>query len=150
MDKLIKIRVILVTIVAISTTVCGAKLLIKPESKKWYGVLFVSDYFPPLNGFPNASDANERSLICQKLGEIYNFKTSTLHPDHKAFYGLPGNRHTVITIYQVIDQAEQEKIIQAAKKVKRTYGVREFTIEFYSKETGPSPANQFLRKVRID
>jgi hypothetical protein len=37
-----------------------------------------------------------------------------------------------------------------AKQVRQELSSRSFVVEFYAKETGPSPRDQFLKKVRID
>ena len=150
MDKLTWIRISAFSLGSLAVLVLLMGMGIKHESKKWYGILYASDYFPPLNGFPIASDADERNLICKKLDEAFPFKNSSLHPDHKCFYGLPGSRYTLITVYEITDPTEQKKLLQIARSIRREEGTRSFAVEFYAKETGPSPRDQFIQKVRID
>lgn len=150
MDKLTKFPPLIFFICLIGTLVLMMNISIKPESKKWYGPLFASDYFPPLNGFPDTSDADEGRLIYMNLEKAYKFKNSSLHSGCKNLYWLPGNRHSIITVFEIIDSNEQQKIIKAARDIKKKFQTREFSIEFYATETGPNPTDQFLWKVRID
>jgi hypothetical protein len=150
MDKL-KVRIYLVALIALVLVAAIAmRLGIRQESRKWYGALFASDFFPPLNGFPTSANADERSQICKGLEDGYQFRMSTLHPDHSALYGLPGSRYTLVTIYGITSQEKQHQVIEVAERVRLDENTRPFVIEFYAKETGPSPRDQFLRKVRID
>ncbi|MGA2082617.1 MAG: hypothetical protein ABSH53_18675 [Holophaga sp.] len=126
------------------------KLGVQPESRKWYGILFASDYFPLLSGIPAAADADEQNLIYENLIAVYPFKRSNLHPQNHNIYCAAGGLHTLVTVYEVVDPAEQDKIIQAARDIRRKFRARTFSIEFYAKETGLLPRDQFLRKVRIN
>ncbi|MFZ1376672.1 MAG: hypothetical protein WAS25_08760 [Geothrix sp.] len=150
MDKLKWVCISGAAIGLLLLLVCLMRMGVKPESRKWYGILYASDYFPPLNGFPDAKDADERTLICRRLEKKYQFEMSTLHPDHKAFYGLPGSKYTLITVYGISNPIEQQRLVDVARGVRQDVNARSFVIEFYAKETGPSPRDQFLRKVRID
>jgi hypothetical protein len=123
---------------------------LKSESTNWYGVLFRSDYFPILNSITNKSNDDERLLIYKNLGAQYPFKQSSRYTYDKNYYCASGRMHSVVTVFEVIDVAEQQKIVEAAKEVKKRYATRPFLIEFYDKQTGPFPRDQFLRKVRID
>ena len=150
MDKLRWIWIPAVSLGFIVVLVAVTRSAIKPESKKWYGILYASDYFPPLNGFPNTTDADERLLIYKGLGEEYHFGKSSRYENEKNYYCAAGSKHSIVTVYEITDPIEQQKIIQAAKRIKSANGTRSFSIEFYTKQVGPSPRDQFLRKVRID
>jgi len=123
---------------------------IHSESRKWYGILFASDYFPPMNGFPTTEDADERILIYSQLLAAYPFKRSSLHPTCHNLYCSAGSLHTEVAVFEIWDPSEQERIIRAGKGIRSRFGTRPFSIQFYGKETGPAPTDQFLRKVRID
>jgi len=123
---------------------------IRSQSNKWYGALFPSDYLPFLNSQSSEQDDNERLLIYKKLGEAYPFKQSSQYQYEKNYYCLAGGLHSIVTIYEIVDPDEQQKIIQVAKNIKKQFNTRAFVIEFYTKQTGPSPKDQFILKVRID
>lgn len=150
MDKLRRIWIPAISLGLLVILVILLRKGITSESNKWYGVLYASDYFPPLNAFPNTADADERLLIYQRLGEAYQFGKSSRYENEKNYYCAAGSEHSVVTVYEVTDPIEQQKIVQAAKRIRNTYGTRSFSIEFYAKQVGPSPRDQFLRKVRID
>jgi hypothetical protein len=150
MDKLTKVSIPILAVTLIGTLMVVAYKSVKHESNSRLSVLFASDCFPLLNGFPDTSDADEGILLCEKLEKEYIFKESNLHAGCKNLYCLPGSIHAVVTIYEIVDRVEQQKIINIAKTIKHEQNTRSFSIEFYAKETGPSPPDQFLRKVRID
>ena len=150
MDKLKKISVAGFAICLIVASIFAMKSAITMEPWKWYGALFASDYLPLLNEFPSTSDADEANLIYKQLENAYPFKRSSLHAGAINLYWLPGNIHTVMTVFEIPDLNEQQKIIEVAHLIRRKFHTRRFSIEFYAKETGPNPKDQFLRKVRID
>jgi len=55
MDKPLKIKFILISIILMILTFVTMKKSIKSDSMKPHGKLFISDYLPSLNGFPDAS-----------------------------------------------------------------------------------------------
>jgi hypothetical protein len=122
----------------------------KPEAKGKYGILFASDCFPPLNAFPDAQDIDECFSVCSRLNDSYPFVESALHPGLQNIYSLPGNRHSTFWIYEIVDPAEQQKIVQAARRIRQEGQTRPFSIEFYGKESEPFLNENFLWKVRID
>lgn len=150
MDKLKQGMILAGLALLLLALACVMEAGIRSESRKWYGILFASDYFPPLNGFPTTDDADERILICSHLLAAYPFKQSSLHPTCHNVYCVAGSLHTEVTVFEVWDLSEQERIIRAAKAIRSKFGTRRFSIEFYGTETGPAPTDQFLRKVRID
>ena len=150
MDKLRWNRPLVICLGLVVVSVLLIKNGIKSESKKWYGVLFASDYFPPLNGFPSTTDADERLLICQKLGEAYPFTKSKRYALDMNYYCASGSLHTVVIIYEIIDPIEQQKIVKAAHAIRTRFNTRDFSIEFYAHQTGATPRNQFIWKIRID
>ena len=150
MGKMRLVRIILILFGLVIIVSIFMTLGIKPESRKWYEVLFASDYLPLLNGFPSTTDADERIFIYKKLGEAYPYTKSSRYEYEKNYYCASGNRHSVVTVYEVIDPMEQRKIVQAARAIKTRYNTRSFSIEFYANKTGASQRDQFIWKVRID
>ena len=111
--------------------------------------MFFSDYFYPLNGFPSGFDLNERSLIANKLRESNKFKKSQLYEYDMNFYCVAGRLHSTVMIYNVVNENEQLEIIELAHRIKKQYGTRDFSIEFYLMQSGIPDRDELIRKVRI-
>ena len=105
-------------------------------------------------------DSGEVDQIVEELVERYDFPVKARFADTPAVVGFARPRRLEIHIYGVVERAEQEKVVEVLKKLRRQMASKPVVIHFIREEIWEEEGDgsrkprrdreELMRKARID
>ena len=110
----------------------------------------------------DTSDQDRRDVqeIVAQLVERYDFPVQARYQDRPAVFGEARPRRLVIDIYGITDRAEQDRVLEILRKLRRQVGGKAIVVQFKREEVwevAPDGSRQprrdreeLMRKARIE
>jgi hypothetical protein len=136
-------RVVFLAILATCVVVLAASDCVR------FVVFSMADYL--VYGFPNESDRAEADAIIDEVATVYAFTHNSLsQPARAPVFAAVGSkrilsRPTEITVYDVQDRVEQDRIAEALKQFSMRRKLKPFRVCFYDHENWQLSGNSGQR-----